>query len=314
MKKSVIILALIVVAAASSAQASDGKKKKKQQKETPLTEQTATAVSLQSEADSLSYAAGVASTRGLVPFLVNTLKIDTAYMDSFVEGYREAVERQSDPKYKARAAGIQIASQVEAQYLPRTTQEYSSMGVAINPVLMHEGFLAAVAGDSTLMSERQAIDYAQTLTKQRKAAAGEANRKKGEAFLAENKTKPGVVTTESGLQYKVLTEGTGDKPKASDKVKVRYEGHLIDGTEFDSSYKRKPDSNSFKVSSLIKGWVEALQLMPVGSKWELYIPYNLAYGDRSVSSIPPYSALIFTMELLEIEDSAPAKDAAKEKK
>ncbi len=123
----------------------------------------------------------------------------------------------------------------------------------------------------------------------------------GELFLAENGKKPGIITTESGLQYEVLTAGNGEKPIASDKVKVHYEGKLIDGKVFDSSIKRG-EPIIFAVSQVISGWTEALQLMPVGSKWRVYIPQNLAYGQRGAGgSIPPYAALIFDVELLSIE-------------
>lgn len=122
----------------------------------------------------------------------------------------------------------------------------------------------------------------------------------GEAFLAENAKKEGVVTLPSGLQYKVITEGNGNKPTANQQVKCHYEGILINGAKFDSSYDRNEPA-VFPVNGVIQGWVEALQLMPVGSKWELYIPYNLAYGERGAGqSIPPYATLIFTVELLEI--------------
>ncbi len=122
----------------------------------------------------------------------------------------------------------------------------------------------------------------------------------GEAFLAENAQKEGVVTLPSGLQYKVITVGNGNKPTASQQVKCHYEGTLINGAKFDSSYDRNEPA-VFPVNGVIQGWVEALQLMPVGSKWELYIPYNLAYGERGAGqSIPPYATLIFTVELLEI--------------
>ena len=125
------------------------------------------------------------------------------------------------------------------------------------------------------------------------------NRKAGEEFLKANAKKDSVQTTASGLQYKVLVAGTGDKPTATDRVKVNYEGRLLDGTVFDSSYKRGEPA-VFGVSQVIKGWTEALQLMPVGSKWELYIPQEIAYGDREQQKIPPYSMLIFTVELIEI--------------
>jgi len=122
----------------------------------------------------------------------------------------------------------------------------------------------------------------------------------GEAFLTENAKKEGVVTLPSGLQYKVITEGNGNKPTANQQVKCHYEGTLINGAKFDSSYDRNEPA-VFPVNGVIQGWVEALQLMPVGSKWELYIPYNLAHGERGAGqSIPPYATLIFTVELLEI--------------
>src|SRR5882757_8488148 len=132
-------------------------------------------------------------------------------------------------------------------------------------------------------------------------AAGEVNKKQGDAFLAANKTKEGVVTLPSGLQYKILTPGTGPKPLATDSVVCNYRGTLIDGTEFDSSYKRGQPA-TFPVDKVIKGWTEAVQLMPVGSKWQLFIPPDLAYGERSPSPvIGVNSTLIFDIELLSIQ-------------
>lgn len=130
--------------------------------------------------------------------------------------------------------------------------------------------------------------------------AGEA-KAAGEAFLAENAKREGVKVTESGLQYEVLEATIGQKPKATDKVRVHYEGTLIDGTIFDSSYKRG-ESITFGLNQVIKGWTEGLQLMSIGSKYKLYLPYHLAYGERGAgANIPPYAALIFTVELLGIE-------------
>ena len=130
--------------------------------------------------------------------------------------------------------------------------------------------------------------------------AGEA-KAAGEAFLAENAKREGVKVTESGLQYEVLEATIGQKPKATDKVRVHYEGTLIDGTVFDSSYKRG-ESITFGLNQVIKGWTEGLQLMSIGSKYKLYLPYQLAYGERVAgANIPPYAALIFTVELLGIE-------------
>ena len=130
--------------------------------------------------------------------------------------------------------------------------------------------------------------------------AGEA-KAAGEAFLAENAKREGVKVTESGLQYEVLEATIGQKPKATDKVRVHYEGTLIDGTVFDSSYKRG-ESITFGLNQVIKGWTEGLQLMSIGSKYKFYLPYQLAYGERGAgANIPPYAALIFTVELLGIE-------------
>jgi FKBP-type peptidyl-prolyl cis-trans isomerase FklB len=132
-----------------------------------------------------------------------------------------------------------------------------------------------------------------------KAEKAGPNKKSGEAFLAENKTKPGVVTLPSGLQYMVLQEGTGPKPVATDKVRCHYQGTLIDGTIFDSSIKRGQPID-FAVTGVIRGWTEALQLMNVGSKWRLFIPSDLAYGDQGSGAITPGSTLIFDVELIDI--------------
>src|SRR5262249_48515331 len=136
------------------------------------------------------------------------------------------------------------------------------------------------------------------------------DQKAGEAFLAANKSKPGVVTLPSGLEYKIVKEGTGPKPKATDTVSCNYRGTLVNGTEFDSSYKRNEPAE-FPVGRVIKGWTEALQLMPVGSKWELYIPANLAYGEHGPpgSGIGPNETLIFEVELLGIKPSTPPPDS-----
>jgi FKBP-type peptidyl-prolyl cis-trans isomerase FklB len=143
-------------------------------------------------------------------------------------------------------------------------------------------------------------NQAQAKIQAQNQASGEANLKQGTEFLAENKSKPGVVTTPSGLQYKILTAGTGPKPTAADTVVCDYSGNLIDGTVFDSSYKRKQTA-TFPVSGVIKGWTEALQMMPVGSKWELYIPPELAYGSRGTGPIGPNATLIFQVELHSIQ-------------
>lgn len=173
-------------------------------------------------------------------------------------------------------------------------------GAEANVDALIAGFVQAIKGDSTKMNMEEARGYMQKYFVE--ASAKEANKTKeeGEKFLADNKTKSGVITTESGLQYQVITEGTGAKPTAEDHVKVHYTGTLLDGTKFDSSIDRGEPAE-FPVSQVIKGWTEGLQLMPVGSKYIFWIPSDLAYGDRGAGQmIKPNSTLKFEVELLEI--------------
>ena len=179
--------------------------------------------------------------------------------------------------------------------------------VPVDPAIVARGIRDAMAGGKLLLTDdemKAALTQLKNDVNQAQQAkmheAGDANRKEGEAFLAANKTKDGVVTLPSGLQYKILTAGTGPKPTASDTVTCNYKGTLIGGKEFDSSYKRGEPA-SFPVGGVIKGWTEALQLMPVGSKWQLFIPAELAYGDRGAPpDIAPGDTLIFEVELLSI--------------
>jgi len=184
----------------------------------------------------------------------------------------------------------------------------------VDPNILAQGLKDALSGGKTAMTEAEAKE---TLTKLRtdmiakkqaeRQKQGDANKQQGEQFLAANKTKEGVVALPSGLQYKVLTQGTGAKPGATDTVTCNYRGTLIDGTEFDSSYKRGEPA-TFAVNQVIKGWTEALQLMPVGSKWQLFIPSDLAYGANGAGQqIGPNAALIFDVELLSIKEKAGAQ-------
>ncbi len=191
--------------------------------------------------------------------------------------------------------------------------------VDIDPNLVARGLKDALSGSKMLLTEdeaRAAITEQQAEIRkhqqEKMEAAGEQNRKEGVAFLAANKTKEGVVTLPSGLQYKVLKEGTGPKPASTDTVVCNYRGTLINGTEFDSSYKRG-EPTTFPVSGVIKGWTEALQLMPVGSKWQLFIPADMAYAERGAGNdIGPNATLVFEVELVSIKDRAP--DTTDEKK
>ena len=181
-------------------------------------------------------------------------------------------------------------------------------GIDIDPTLLGQGIKDALAGGTPRLSEAEAREAVMKFQKDQMAKQQEAQKAasakakaEGDAFLAANAKKDGVVTLPSGLQYKVITQGTGATPKASDTVSVHYRGRLVDGTEFDSSYKRN-EPTSFPVGGVIPGWTEALQLMKVGSKWELYVPAKLAYGDRGAGGvIPPGATLTFEVELLSIK-------------
>lgn len=187
--------------------------------------------------------------------------------------------------------------------------------VEVDPNIVAQGLRAALAGGKTLLTPEEAqaalMEVQNELRKKQQEkmqVAGEANKTEGEAFLAANKAKEGVVTLPSGLQYKILKEGTGPKPTASDSVVCNYRGTLINGTEFDSSYKRGQPA-TFPISGVIKGWTEALQLMPVGSKWQLVIPSSLAYGERGAAGdIGPNATLIFEVELMSIQEKPKAED------
>jgi FKBP-type peptidyl-prolyl cis-trans isomerase FklB len=260
---------------------------------------------LKTDIDSLSYAAGMAQTEGLKMYLVHQAGVDTTYMGEFLKGFSEGA-RMTSAKEVAYLEGKKIGQLVAVSWVKGMNQQIfngdSTKTITKNDLLA--GFIAGVKNDTTKMTLQFAQTYRQSATErvQEKALLERyaENKESGEKFLAENKTKEGVQTTESGLQYKVITAGKGEIPTAESKVKVNYKGTLIDGTEFDSSYKHNEPS-TFRANQVIKGWTEALTLMPVGSKWELYIPQDLAYGSREQNQIKPFSALIFEVELVGIE-------------
>jgi FKBP-type peptidyl-prolyl cis-trans isomerase FklB len=171
----------------------------------------------------------------------------------------------------------------------------------LNPDMISAGMKSALKGEATLMTTEECGVIVRDGSTRLKMKQHESNRVAGEQFLASNKNRPGVTALDNGLQYEILKAGDGAKPKATDKVLVHYHGTLVDGTTFDSSVDRG-EPISFPLNQVIKGWTEILQLMPVGSKWRVYIPYQLAYGERAAGpAIKPYSALIFEIELLSIE-------------
>ncbi len=190
----------------------------------------------------------------------------------------------------------------------RLAESLRKQSVPFDPAIMLRGMKDGMAGGKTLLTDQEAQASMDQMRKDLMQKQQTVGKKEGDDFLAANKSKDGVVALPSGLQYKILTAGNGPKPTASDTVSCNYKGMLINGTEFDSSYKRGQPTK-FPVGGVIKGWTEALQLMPVGSKWQLFIPSNLAYGESGNQGIPPNSTLIFEVELVSIE--APDKDQKK---
>lgn len=302
------MLVLVVLASASFNVAYAAKKKKKK------AEETVQPVQLASPSDSLSYVVGMVMTNGLIPYLQQAEGVDTAYMADFIRGFNEMIKSGDDPKVKAYSAGMGIAARLKGQMLEGMKKEFTDTPDTIVAPLVYRGFTDALQGDTTVMKADEAEAAFKAKREYNKAAKDEKlygpNREAGKQFLAENAKKDSVVTLPSGLQYKVLVKGTGDIPAKSDRVQVNYEGRLIDGTVFDSSSKHGSKPATFRADQVIKGWTEALTMMPVGSKWQLFIPQELAYGERQAGQIKPYSALIFTVELVGI-DKPEAKSGAK---
>ena len=296
--KKMMILALALVAGASLYTADAAKKKKVAQTEEPAVEK----VVLNNSADSISYTAGMSATEGLVGYLLQQ-KMDTTMMADFVKGFMTCVSQGDDPKAKAFQMGMTIAQQLKERMLPGMKKELTDTPDSIVEPIFYRGFTDALMQDTTLFKVSKAATFFKEKMESNMKARDEkrygANRDAGKQFLAENARKDSVITLPSGLQYKVLVKGNGKVPQMTDKVKVHYEGRLLDGTVFDSSYKRGEPSE-LTPKQVIKGWTEALTMMPEGSKWQLYIPYDLAYGDREAGQIKPYSMLIFDVELIEI--------------
>jgi FKBP-type peptidyl-prolyl cis-trans isomerase FklB len=261
--------------------------------------------SLKSDVDTLSYAIGMAQTQGLKEYLVGSLDIDTAYINDFIKGLNEGANAGDNKKKAAYYAGIQIGQQISNRMMKGINHEVfgddSTKTISLRNFMA--GFVSGVTGKNGLMTVDSASNVAQRLIQDIKARELEAqygeNKVAGEKFLADNAKKEGVVTLPSGVQYKVIKEGTGAIPADTSLVKVNYEGRLINDSIFDSSYKRG-NPTTFRANQVIKGWTEALCKMPAGSIWEVYIPQELAYGEREQNIIKPFSALIFKIELLEV--------------
>ncbi len=298
MKKTKIILMALVALLCMGATAATKKQRKGKKAAKEVAERVDTV-----SVDTFSYLLGMANSNGLKAYLSQRMGIDTAYVEDFLKGFQQKELTEADKREKARLAGMEIREQVETQVWSNANRQIDDSVDVLNHEQFIKGFQNGIFPVDTTFS----MDSAQSLVQKQMAYYHKvkmekkygANRVAGEQFLKLNAKQDSVQTTASGLQYKVITMGTGEKPQKTDRVKVDYEGRLIDGTVFDSSYKRgKPAT--FPVGQVIAGWTEALCMMPVGSKWEVYVPQELGYGDREQQKIPPFSCLVFTIELHEI--------------
>lgn len=260
---------------------------------------------LRTDVDTMSYAMGMAQSQGLKDFLVGRMGVDTTYMDQFFKGLNDGANAGDDKGKAAYYAGIQIGQQIANQMVKGINHEVfgddSTKTISLKNFLA--GFITATSGKKGVFTQMEAQELAQrkmmTIKSENMMKQYGPNKEAGEKFLAENKTKPGVVTLPSGVQYKVIKEGTGAMPKDTSLVKVHYEGKTLEGKVFDSSYKRG-EPIRLRANQVIKGWTEALVHMPAGSVWEVYIPQNMAYGENGQGDIKPFSMLIFKIELVEV--------------
>lgn len=265
---------------------------------------TSSKPNLKDDVDTLSYAFGLARTQGLKQYLAQ-MDVDTTYMDAFVKGLKDGANAGDDKKKAAYYKGLEIGNMISQQWVKGINTELfgqdSTKSISLQNLLA--GFIQGATGKKGLMTVEQAGQVAQVKMMAIKAKQLEVQygplKKKGEEWMAANAKKPGIKTLPSGVQYKVIKEGAGAMPKDTSLVKVNYEGRLIDGTVFDSSYKNGQPV-SLRANQVIKGWTEALVHMPAGSVWEVYIPQELAYGEREQGQIKPYSPLVFKIELLSV--------------
>lgn len=288
MKKTLLIALSLLICSGASARTK--KKTLELKKEVPAVQAA--------PSEQFSYAIGVVQAPSLKQFLAQQEGVQEANYDQFAKGLTAQISQEEEDRLVAYVAGLKIAKMNRERVIQSLTEQFAGKdSTYFNKDLYVQGLSEAVLGKAHL-----ADSVAESIVEQQSNYRKEVLRCEGLNWLAENGQKPGIKTLPSGLQYEVVTMGNGPVPTDTCQVEVNYEGKLIDGTVFDSSYKRgKPAT--FGVNQVIKGWTEALCMMPVGSTWNLYIPYNLAYGEQgSRGGIPPYATLVFKVELLSIKD------------
>jgi FKBP-type peptidyl-prolyl cis-trans isomerase FklB len=261
---------------------------------------------LKDDVDTLSYAFGIAQSRGLKEYLAQRLDVDTTYIDEFIKGLNEGANAGDNKKKAAYYAGIQIGQQISQQMVKGINYEIfgedSTRTISLKNFMA--GFISATNGKGTLMTMDEATSTVEVMMPLVKAKAMEEKygdwKKQCEDYMAEVAKKEGIQELGDGIYYEVLTEGTGAIPADTNRVEVNYEGKLLNDTIFDSSYQRG-EPMKFRCNQVIPGWTKALTKMPVGSTWMVYIPQEQAYGEREAGKITPFSCLIFKIELLGIE-------------
>ena len=258
---------------------------------------------LKSEIDTVSYAMGVMQGQSLKEYMTRGMGIDTAYVDEFIKGLNVGVNAGDDKKKSAYYAGVQIGQQISNQMVKAINHDLfgddSTKSVSMKNLMA--ALICGVKGEKTIMTAEQAQMVWQAKSQAIKAMSMEQqygkNKEEGAKFIAEYAKKAGVKKLEGGVLYRVIKEGKGEMPKDTSLVRVHYEGKTVDGKVFDSSYERK-EPVQLRANQVIPGWTMALTHMPVGSTWEVVIPYDKAYGDRETPQIKPFSTLIFKIELV----------------
>ena len=261
---------------------------------------------LKTDVDTLSYAFGMSQTQGLKDYLSQREGVDTTFMNEFVKGLNDGANAGDDKKKSAYFAGLRIGQMISQQWVKGINYELfgedSTQTISLNNLLA--GFVAGTLGKGGLMSVDEATSTRENLMQSIKAAQTEKKygdwKAECEEFMKKIAKKDGIKQLDKGVYYEVLTEGTGEIPTDSSRVKVNYEGKLLNDTIFDSSYQRG-EPTTFRCNQVIPGWTQALTHMPVGSTWMVYIPQEQAYAEREAGKIKPFSCLIFKIELIGIE-------------
>jgi len=259
---------------------------------------------LNDSVDSLTHFLGIAQSDGLKNYMKMQLQVDSAYTNDFIKGMIEGATAKDDPKQDAYMKGLTVGKQVKDMAANLSSEVYADDSTKQVPVKnLLAGIISSLKGENTISPDSAYGEFQRRLQPLRTAALEKkyaTEKAANEKFLEDNAKKEGVTVLPSGIQYKVLTEGTGALPTDTTTVKCLYEGRLIDGTVFDSNTGegREPFEVNLGMPRVIPGWVEALKLMPAGSKWEVYIPQDLAYGAQDMGQIKPFSTLIFTIEVL----------------